>query len=171
MNGPHYQFKTGKLGYFWLDRFNWKGKCWRLRFQAFIKSQRTGTTHGMLEGVREETVVRVPSFELDKQHRSAFARKLEKLIKASREAQDRLEAGWKLIKLPNGIQAVFDLSRLRTYPSGKIGSFASCNVEIDGVLYLCQFHIREQYEPLPKPTEWDWSRGARAGIPTLGKRR
>lgn len=171
MNGPHYQFKTGKLGYFWRDRFDWKGKCWRLQFLAVVKRRQTETTHGMLEEVRER-VPRVPSgLVLDTKGVESLFGKFAKWAEVSRLNQERREAGWKLRKLASGIQAVFDLSKLRPLRRGKIGSSASCYVQIDGVLYWCQFLIFEQHEPLPKPTEWDWSRGARAGIPTLGKRR
>jgi hypothetical protein len=175
MTGPHHQFKSGKLGYLWRDNFDWSGKRWRLRFQAFVMKQSSGTTHGMLEENREDVV---PSMAIivedpvkDSKDDSMPLTHIERLIEACREAQDHLEAGWKLKKLPGGINAVFDLNRVRQKPSGKLYSFASCNVEIEGVLYLCQFHIHEQLDPLPKPTAWDWRRGARAGIPTLGKRR
>lgn len=189
MTGPHHRFRTGKIGYLWRDQFDWNGKRWRLRFQAFVTHslvfdgmtglplQRpvSGTTHGMLEEVRGDVVssARIVVQEPAKESRGEPSplTHMEKLIEAAREAQDWLEAGWKLTKFPNEIQGTFDLSRLKTKPSGKMYSFASCNIETEGVLYLCQFHLREQLEPLPKPTAWDWSRGARAGIPTLGKRR
>jgi hypothetical protein len=171
MAGPHHQFQTGKLGHYFIDQFDWNGKRWRLQFQAFVKGRQTETTHGMLEEVRAR-VPRVPSgLVLDTKPVGSLGGKWGKRIESARLNQERREAGWKLTKLPDGIQAAFVLSKLRTRPSGKMYSFASCNVEIEGVLYYCQFHLREQHEPMPKPTKWDWSRGARAGIPTLGKRR
>lgn len=171
LTGPHRQFRTGKHGYRFIDQFDWNGKSWRLRFQAFVKTKRSGTTHGMLEGgLTEKPCVHISI-------RPASNPVLGKLFAAhlkerARKEARRRETGWDLKRLPDGIQAIFDLNRVRVFrKKNRIGSFASCNVTIGDVLYLCQFHICERAEFLLKPTEWDWSPGPRAGIPSLGKRR
>jgi hypothetical protein len=158
--GSHVTFKSGKSGHRDRELFHWKGRRWSVRLQAFVMQRETETTHGMLaEGSVER--VRPAISEPD----------ASPIWRAMMEVDQRREAGWQLRKLPTGVRAVFDLGKLRTLPSGKTGRFSSFNVEINGVLYLGQFHLVEQPEPMARPTEWDRSRGAKAGLPSLGKRR
>jgi hypothetical protein len=99
MASPHRQFEAGKLGYLWRDRFDWKGKRWRLQFLAVVKRRQTETTHGMLEEVRER-VPRVPSgLVLDTKGVESLFGKFAKWAEVSRLNQERREAGWKLRKL------------------------------------------------------------------------
>lgn len=159
MTGPHHVFQRGRRGHQSVELFDWKGKRWRLRFQAFEKCHQTETTHGMLDHQPDDDFGWLPS-RFSQADRNGLA-----------AARDQRQAGWRLEKAPDGVHAVFDLTRLRTFRSGKIGSFASFNVDVDGTLYLGQFHLRQEPEPRSEPTEWDRTRGPKAGLPGLGKRR
>ena len=156
MTGPHHVFKSGKTGYTEYQSFEWDHRRWGIRFQAFVTDKRVETTHGLLSDVIEMAPDSDPVTNLDSS--------LDRLRK-------RVQAGWELRRRPDGIHAIFDHRRLRTLPSGKIGTFASFNVEVGGVLYFGQLRVTEMPEPMTAPTERDWSKGAKAGLPTLGKRR
>jgi hypothetical protein len=129
----------------------------------------TETTLGMLGGVyRSERLARIAESKL------TVAQLGDKLIQIRNRClarEERQAAGWDLIGVSDGLEGYFDLNAIRDLPRGKIGSFASCNLRVDGVLYLAQFHLFEQQGTSSKPTAWAKSSGPSAGLPSLGKRR
>jgi len=159
LTGPLHTFQSNKRGYTFREHFAWDAKGWRLQFRAFIAAVETETTLGALQ--------EKPDINTVISHSNPLGRVLQIL----RDAQERRTAGWSLHRRVGGVQGRFDMNRVRVLPSGKIGSFASFNIAIDGTLYLGQFHLLEESASRPKPTAWDRSRGAKAGLPTLGKRR
>ena len=60
---------------------------------------------------------------------------------------------------------------MRQLPKRNIGSLASFELKLNSGAYLGQFHISEVRLTMPKPMAWDHSKGAKAGLPSLGKRR
>jgi hypothetical protein len=163
LDGPLHVFKTGRRGHTGREYFDFDGRRWLLRFRAFETNRNSETTHGQL--VERAAAVSIPGSI------TCATDPLDALLEKARIAAERREGGWVLRKTKTGVQATFDLSRVRLLPSRKIGSFASFNIDVNGTRYLGQFHITEQERPTSKPTERDWSRGPKAGLPSLGKRR
>jgi hypothetical protein len=158
LTGPYHVFNRNR-GYAFREYFDWHGRRWLLNFLAVVTPNQTGTTHGMLTEVRDEG------------GKSDGDPAFDELFRKIREAQNKSDVGWRLTRFQDGIEGCFHWARLRPLPSGKTGSFASFNIEIGGVLYFGQLRLSEQPHRREKPTEWDWSRGAKAGAPSLGKRR
>lgn len=158
----HVQFSTGKLGFSGSDFLEWNGKPWTVRFQAFIRSGESPTTHGLLQNDHDhEPTVNAP--ELDAQNPLAH---FKEHFKKERE---RREAGWSIHSVSCGLSALCVLS-VAVRPNDS-GGFASCYFRHGDQLYLGQFFIKERIGQSVKPTSWDWSKGAKAGLPSLGKRR
>src|SRR5438132_1472083 len=133
MDGSVHIFRKGTRGHIGRDYFEWNGKRWLLRFESFVeKLRRTDTTHDLLVEKVEKSEVG----KADTQAAGPFASLWDKL----RAAQDRKEAGWRLHKAANGVDAVFDLRCMRKLRTEKIGSFASFYVIIDGISFRGQFH-------------------------------
>lgn len=70
-----------------------------------------------------------------------------------------------------GVSALCNLSGVLSASSDNPHGFASFYVQRGINLYLGQFFITSRAEPAMKPTAWDWSKGPKAGLPTLGKKR
>ena len=96
---------------------------------------------------------------------------LADLDRRLQERREQLQAGWHLTRVEDGVKGWFEMARIRQLPKGKLGSVASFNVVLHDVLYLGQFHLSEQTQPMEKPTAWDNSKGAKAGLLSLGKRK
>ena len=158
MTGPCHTFGSGKHGFKYRDTFDWGGRSWCLRFTAFKDAASASPT-----------VIVQKRGRADQTQTKATA--LAPLLQRIRANQEKKAAGWRVEVLPDGIQAWFDMAAIRTLPSKKEGSFASFEVEIEGTAFLGEFHLLEVLGAAPKPISWDWSPGAKAGLPTLGKRR
>jgi hypothetical protein len=173
MTGAHHEFRTGKQGYLFRESFDWDGRRWLVKFQAFVMPHRVDSTLGLLDdAVGTEKLAFITEPDLTSAPGSLrLTGKLKELVHFSMERQDKLRAGWHLRRSEVGVEGSFQLARIRPLPHGKLGSFASFNVELNGRLYLGQFHISEHKASSPRPTAWDHSRGAKAGLPSLGKRR
>jgi hypothetical protein len=160
MAGSHRVSQAGNKGFYQSRSFSWLTKLWTIRFQASVRDCETPTTHGRLG----ETVLRpTGSTKLGLRIPPSLLQE----IQAANEARE----SWKMEKTPDGVQAQFDPNGLRQLKSGKKGSVANFYVGMNGLLYWGQFLLKEKAEPGRRPTERDWAKGARAGIPTLGKRR
>lgn len=158
----HISKRSGRPGYFERRQFPWRGQDWTLRFQAAPQDSQPDTTHGMIEeGAAGTAACAVTG--------GAFPHLLEGLMESAE--RERRYTGWRIEKLSSGVRGSFDPSRLRTLPKGKTGGYASFCARFDGQLYLAQFLLQEQPQPGTRPIDRDWSRGAKAGLPTLGKRR
>jgi hypothetical protein len=163
-------FSSGKRGFLFRDRFDWDGRTWGIRFDAWIMTHvSVDTTLGALAAARDYDRESTPEFSTpapspnSSQQREKFAKLLQ--------MQETRAAGWHLTKSEEGVQGWFELARMRELPKGNVGSFASFELNLNSVVYLGQFHISEVRHYMPKPTAWDHSRGAKAGLPSLGKRR
>jgi hypothetical protein len=168
MIGEHHIFSTGKLGYSFPDEFfDWDGHRWLLTFRAWMNpTSPTLTLESLLDVFPEEH----PAFQ-----RSTMPGGLDQIETwtINHAARKQSESGWHLKRVEDGIQGRFELAKIHPLRKGKgkIGSFASFTVRLNGAAYEGQFHLSEQPSPMAKPTAWDSSRGAKAGLPTLGKRR
>jgi hypothetical protein len=159
MTGPHRVSANGNEGYSLREHFDWRGRAWLLSFQAWVKASQTQTTHLLLAG------------ESDKDQGAAGATIFDHLMPALIAQREARERGWRLFRTSDGVTGQFDPDRLLQLPRGGLGSNATFNVEINGLLYWGQLLLREQPQAMERPTAWDWTKGAKAGLPSLGKRR
>ncbi len=170
MNADPRVFRSGTRGFLFRDRFDWDGRTWRIWFYAWIMTHvSVDTTLGPLDNDREST----PEFStpIPSPNSSQLTGKFAKLLQEMGETKERRAAGWHLTKTEEGLHGWFELAQMRRLPKGNRGSFASFELKLNSVAYLGQFHISEVRPYMPKPTAWDHSRGAKAGLPSLGKRR
>jgi hypothetical protein len=165
LTGTIHVFSSGKRGYTFRDSFDFSGGRWLLRFQAFETQQKNVTTLGLLSDVLDPKQSVVPgSSDLQTRPRSGpFS------LAQLRARREQLKAGWHLARAENRVMGWFEMARVHELPKGKMGSSASFNVELNGVLYLGQFNLSQQPQPIARPTAWDNTKGAKAGLPTLGK--
>ena len=170
MSGDHWEFGTGNLGFKGSDHFEWKGKSWKVNFLATVRLVESPTTYGLL-GSDHQSDVSEADFNPPNTGYNAFA------LASVLEQRKRREAGWCIHKVPGdpihsvpcGVSALCELP-IAVLPKKK-GGFASFYVELGNYLYLAKIAVKERSGPSAKPTSWDWSKGAKAGLPSLGKRR
>ena len=171
MTGDPRVFSSGKRGYLFRDSFDWDGRTWRIRFDAWSMTHLPAdTTVGSLAYAPDDARESTREFSAPTQSPN-LSESMEKFAKLLHEAQERRAAGWHLTKSEEGVRGWFELAQMRPLPKGKLGSFASFGLMLNAVAYLGQFHISEVRPSMPRPTAWDHSKGAKAGLPTLGKRR
>ena len=162
----------GNRVYHVTDEFECNGKRWRLRFQSWVRKPQQGDARlpSLLDVFPEDH----PNYKEPTpppQGSSLRAKVAWMGIRAlHRAAKKQRETGWHLKLAGGGVEGWFDLAKLPKESSEKC-PYASFQLERDGTAYWCQFHILERPWPREKPTAWDHSRGAKAGLPTLGKRR
>jgi hypothetical protein len=160
MDGNHWEFASGKLGFRGSEPFSWNGKSWRVRFQAFIRTHESTTTHGLLRSAPQTVVAS------DHSHSYPFVHFEEHWKK---KGTARSWMGHPCGQC--GVSALCNLSGVLSASSDNPHGFASFYVQRGINLYLGQFFITSRAEPAMKPTAWDWSKGPKAGLPTLGKKR
>jgi hypothetical protein len=161
MTGNQRTFASGNRGYSFRERFDWDARSWRLNLSAVVKESETETTLGLLTDVPyEDNPSSVPG-----------ASKLEELVRRSELRRIERARGWHLARVADGVEGWFELSKIYELPQAKMGSFASFYLELNGILYYGAFNLSEYAPRQGRPTTWDHSKGARAGIPSLGKRR
>ena len=167
MTGDHHVFKTGKYGYQFREHFDWDGRSWLLRYQAFVRPDRSDTTLGVLRDVfaPDDVQVREPAHDS-----TPMERKVAEFAARARQRQKGQGAGWHLKRVGDGVQGWFKRGSA-TPKNGKLRSFASFYVELNGSLHLGQFYLSERFPSTDKPIAWDYSKGAKAGLPSLGKRK
>jgi hypothetical protein len=157
-----------------IDDFEWNSGRWRLRFQSWVRKPQE------VDPILEPLLDVFPEDHPDCSEPPVLPRDLNSSLPAKlgwlrrqvivRAAVRQDKTGWHLKRVCDGVEGWFDLTHLPKESSEK-QLFASFDLERDGVVYRCQFHILELCWPSEKPTSWDNSRGAKAGLPTLGKRR
>jgi hypothetical protein len=138
-----------------------------VRFETALTSVGAGGCSGLLSDVPNPRQPLVPGSSESKTRPHSGPFSLAQL----RARREQLKAGWHLARAENGVMGWFEMARVHELPKGKMGSSASFNVELNGVLYLGQFNLSQQPQPIARPTAWDNTKGAKAGLPTLGKRR
>ncbi len=147
------------------DDFEWNGQRWRLRFQSWVRKPQEGSP--TLDSLREILPEDDPKYLDPLPPRNGY-QIVEYFILSTlnHEAKKQSKSGWHLKQVGGGVGGWFDLRRLPKESTDK-KPFAS----FDFGDYRCQFHILRLPGPSEKPIAWDNSRGAKAGLPTLGKRR
>jgi hypothetical protein len=162
-----------RIGSFGSDAFEWNGKRWRVRFQSWPRKPQEVDPRLYLWDVFPEdhpdfqqggSPLWKPTMSLEEKIASMEA------FEITREAIRQNGTGWHLRLSGDGVEGWFDLAKLPKEPSDK-KPFASFDLKRDGTAHRCQLHLGEWPWPADRPTAWDNSRGARAGLPSLGKRR
>jgi hypothetical protein len=128
------------------DNFEWNEKRWRLQFQSWVrKPQEVEGTLGRLGDIFPEDDHNYmqptpPPREMNSLSGAKSAWLRTHIIFEAAEKQHK--TGWHLKRVGDGIEGWFDLAKLPQTPSDK-KPFASFDLERDGTIYRCQFHVLE----------------------------
>jgi hypothetical protein len=153
-----------------IDDFEWDTKRWRVRFQSWPrKTHEVDPLIDLLDVFPEDH----PDYKQPRPSRPGRSfSSLDELAawQISRKAEKQSRYGWHLRKVCDGVEGWFDLTKLPKEHSDK-KPFVSFDLELNGTKHRCQFHVWEVPWPREKPTAWQSSTHASAGLPSLGKRR